>query len=76
MNTPKREVRDAGFYDLQTAVKKMLDGVDGRGMMKSCLNCTFWREDTEICGKFNQRPPAPIIVNACKEYSDCDDIPF
>lgn len=48
---------------------------------KNCLNCIHWNEANEICGKFNSRPPAEIIVYSCEYHQDIkgnmdDDIPF
>lgn len=43
------------------------------GYLSSCLNCHHWQHNQEICGKFNQRPPAKIIVSGCEEHTD---LPF
>lgn len=48
---------------------------------KNCLNCTHWNEANEICGKFNSRPPAEVIVYSCEFHEDAkgnmdDYIPF
>lgn len=48
---------------------------------KNCLNCAHWIEENEICGKFNSRPPAEIIVYSCDHHLEPksnldDDIPF
>lgn len=40
---------------------------------RSCLQCMHWKENKEICEKFNQRPPAKVIVNGCQYH---DFIPF
>ena len=44
-----------------------------QGYFSTCLNCHHWQSETEICGKFNQRPPAKIIVSGCEEHTD---VPF
>lgn len=44
------------------------------GYFTTCINCEHWKAKEEICGKFNQRPPAKIIVTGCEEHSD--NIPF
>jgi len=44
-----------------------------QGYFSTCLNCHHWRHETEICGQFNARPPAKIIVSGCEEHTD---IPF
>lgn len=43
------------------------------GLLLNCLNCHYWKDKEEICGKYNQRPPAQIIVSGCPEHTD---IPF
>ena len=48
---------------------------------KNCLNCAHWNEVSEICNKFNSRPPAEIIVYSCEHHLEPkgnldDDIPF
>lgn len=40
---------------------------------RSCLQCMHWQDEKEICERFNQRPPAKIIVNGCQYH---DFIPF
>jgi len=40
----------------------------------SCLDCSNWLSVEELCFKFNKRPPANIIVNACASFEP--DIPF
>ena len=44
-----------------------------QGYFMTCLNCHHWQERTELCGKFNARPPAKVIVSGCEEHTD---IPF
>lgn len=43
-------------------------------MLQSCINCDNFKEDTEICSLFNQRPPARIIVESCEKWVEL--IPF
>lgn len=54
---------------MRKAIKEELDR-----NTKTCLNCYHWDGKLESCGKFFERPPPTVIVNAC-EYHD-DDIPF
>lgn len=42
---------------------------------QSCPNCLYWASGSEMCSKFNQRPPAKVIVRGC-EHFDEDEIPF
>jgi len=44
------------------------------GAMQSCLNCYHFNEKDEICGKYQMRPPARVIVTSCPEWED--EIPF
>lgn len=60
-------------YSIQVAVTNALSSID---LYESCLTCEHFNASNEICGKFGQRPPARIIVNACPEYKDNDNIPF
>jgi len=46
------------------------------GLAPSCLSCKWFVEKTEICTKWNSRPPARIIALSCADYKDTDDIPF
>lgn len=43
------------------------------GYFTNCLNCHNWQDKNEICSKYNQRPPALIIIKGCSEHTD---IPF
>jgi hypothetical protein len=45
-----------------------------RKAMCSCINCEHWAHTDELCKKYNARPPAVVIVNACPEHSW--DVPF
>lgn len=57
-------------YDLEDALVKM------RPIYRSCMNCEYFIEKTEICKLANQRPPARIIAYGCEEWTDYDEIPF
>lgn len=41
---------------------------------QTCLNCTNFMKDTEMCDIYRARPPAHIIVSGCSDYMI--DIPF
>jgi len=45
------------------------------GMFRTCINCKHWIDGNEICEKFNERPPAKVIVVGCEAHED-SDIPF
>lgn len=44
-----------------------------QGYFSTCLNCHHWKATEEMCGKFNARPPAKVIVSGCEEHTD---VPF
>lgn len=44
-----------------------------QGYFSTCLNCHHWNDKKEICGKWNARPPAKVIVSGCDDHTD---IPF
>lgn len=52
--------------------------VKASDLVKSCLSCDNFEEQTEVCKKFgNQRPPARIIAFGCPGYDNInEDIPF
>lgn len=73
MNT-KSLPRDELRFRLTNAIAEAVTMKDGS--TKSCINCSHFDEKTELCVKFQQRPPARVIALACPEYEDCDEIPF
>ena len=44
-------------------------------IFRSCINCASFREDTQICTLYNQKPPAKTIVFSCG-VGWVADIPF
>lgn len=56
------------------ATKLLVDHLIDMGLFRNCLNCGEWNEKTEICKKYNLRPPVTIIVTGCENHSDL--IPF
>ena len=40
------------------------------GFTETCLTCAHFTEETELCARWNARPPARTIVKACPEYRD------
>ena len=66
---------DAGAEAAKRAVKERLEKIEY--FKVSCLTCCHFKEhEGELCGLYNQRPPARIIVNACPEYMDDLEVPF
>lgn len=46
-------------------------------IVKSCLTCDNFDEPSEICKKFNARPPAKVIAFGCEGYCNIEEeIPF
>lgn len=43
-------------------------------LLRTCLTCDTFNEETETCRKWNAKPPARIIAYGCDEY--IEDIPF
>lgn len=70
------QIRDGMVFQFACKLKELADGFDGNGLMKSCLTCQHFDEATEVCKKFQERPPARVIVSACEHYCDLDEIPF
>lgn len=67
------EVHDIN-YAIYRQVKMALENVD---IFQNCLNCKFWNGANELCLKYQMRPPAHVIVNACPAYEDSEDaLPF
>lgn len=50
------------------------------GVLHTCTNCRHWHDmgavppHSEACTKFDQRPPATVIVEGCGHWEQ--DIPF
>lgn len=43
--------------------------------LRSCLNCTRFNEQTEVCILYDQRPPARIVAKACERWESLE-LPF
>ncbi|WLJ71057.1 hypothetical protein [Sphingomonas phage Kimi] len=46
------------------------------GIMRSCIACDHFLEQTEQCTKYGARPPARVIAFGCPSFEDDNDIPF
>ena len=73
MRFRQRMANDFSFGFKELIEKYMQDRSD---VFPSCISCIHWNEQYEGCNKFQQKPPAKIIVNACPEYEDHQEIPF
>jgi hypothetical protein len=43
--------------------------------LRSCLNCTRFEVELEVCNLYDQRPPARIIAKACERWESIE-LPF
>ena len=65
--------------ELQATVAKgisdaIADAIDDAGLVKCCLSCRFFTEETEICSKASQRPPAAVICFGCESYEALPEV--
>ena len=44
-------------------------------VLKNCTKCIYWDFNNDMCGKFDVKPPATVIVKGCEHFMP-DDIPF
>lgn len=76
---PKPIMRQSSYADFYQAVQVAVDRVIKQPQTvpyQNCLNCTNWKYEKDICGLYNAKPPAEIIVYSCSSYEDNQDIPF
>jgi hypothetical protein len=74
MNNPAIKLTPQETASLETLFARVGQLViEKQGWGKTCLDCHFFNEQTEICGKWNARPPARTIVEACPAF---DPVPF
>lgn len=46
-------------------------------IVKSCLTCEYFKEETETCMMFNAQPAARVIAFGCETYSNItEELPF
>jgi hypothetical protein len=55
--------------------KQMFNNLVNEIKRQCCPNCLHWIKNTETCMKYNQRPPAKVIVKGCESFEE-DEIPF
>lgn len=76
-NRIRRVRQGEAYYDNRSALFGVIEEwLATADLYRTCLNCKHWQAGPELCGKFNARPPAQIIVNSCPDYSDAEEIPF
>lgn len=54
--------------------KKLHEELINGMIIRSCLNCVNYSLQSDLCVKFNAKPPARVIVFACDEW--VPEIPF
>lgn len=64
------QVRQDGMNKLALIITEFLME---KGFFTTCLNCSYWDNQKEICQYYKQRPPAKVIVSGCETHTD---IPF
>lgn len=72
------KLRDNPSYDLAHYIHQWLmsEAASGFAPTQSCISCVAFDEPTEVCRKFNARPPARVIALSCPDYFDTNQIPF
>ena len=80
MTKPIPKVRYSMSIDINSGLRAFFkhwgEQRSGEGILESCISCKNFHEQSEICKKYRQKPPARVIAFGCKEYDDIDDIPF
>lgn len=72
--TLKPDARHDLRSTLYNSIEATLD--QNKPIYISCLNCINFKEEKEICGLVNKRPPARVIAYGCEHWEDIDTIPF
>lgn len=68
-STPERERAIASA--LHVAAKEIAGSVIT--CMSTCVNCLHFDEHSEVCKKYQARPPARVIAYGCEDF---DNLPF
>lgn len=46
-------------------------------IFRTCATCKFMEPDAPaFCKRYDMTPPASVIVSACDQYEDSEEIPF
>lgn len=73
---PMPTIRPSMESSIKYAIEKIFKVGRVGFLYRNCLNCENWKEEQDICGKFNAKPPTEILIYACEHYQDNEDIPF
>jgi hypothetical protein len=49
------------------------DALSEANVLNCCVNCKKFNEQTEICSKWNARPPARVITFGCELFDMIPD---
>jgi hypothetical protein len=65
-------------HELQNAILNILNNNGRRtDYFQTCISCTNFEKENEVCKLAGTRPPAKVIADGCTSYTDNDDwIPF
>lgn len=72
-NHPNAEQILKRLEDARDAIAHSLAGAVERSVV-TCCSCDHFNQASEICGKYNMRPPAKVIAFGCPAYEN--EIPF
>lgn len=72
--------------ELQDAMREVFDRLRFDELFVTCLSCQYWDHKGDQCGKYQQKPPAKVIVAGCPAFEATkpwtggkaydDEIPF
>lgn len=76
---PKPTLRTNQYHDFKIAIDREVDRFIKQSSaypFQCCLNCMHWKYEKDLCGLYEAKPPAEIIVYSCPSYMDDGEIPF
>lgn len=76
VRTGTKTVDDAGGA-LGEALNNWFTEFGATAIFRTCATCKHMAVDgPAFCSRYNMTPPASVIVTACNEYNDSEEIPF
>ena len=76
MNPKLREIPHIDLYSkLNDAIRNIFNDPASHPY-QNCLNCMHWSAGSDLCVKYNQKPPTEILIYSCPSYEDIAQIPF
>lgn len=68
---------DDASNDLAAKLNDWFTGHGPTAIFRTCATCKHMAVDAPaFCNRYNMTPPAAVIVAACPEYDDNEEIPF